>query len=164
MITADPVQICTSTKFYDVNGNLRQGTKGCEAYIPACEEDGAEACLANANYPAAKKEQLLPQNIRKGVSIAGIEGSIQPAPAACVRDGDKNCVASDDFPAAQKEQLADKVIAGATVAGVSGNVTLPATNHVLAANGAYGIGGNSLTPTLALPDSATAFASKSSRY
>ena len=127
VITPDPSQICTSTKFYDVNGNLRQGTKGCEADIPACEEDGDKNCVASDEYPAVKRAQILPQKILTGVTIAGVSGTV----AACTSDGDKNCVATDEFPAVEKQQLAEKVVSGTTVAGVAGEVVLPPANAVL---------------------------------
>ena len=130
VITADPAQICTSTTFYDVNGNLRQGTKGCEADIPACKEDGDHSCVASIEFPAVEKQQLSTKVV-SGTTVAGVAGSVQPAPAACAIDSDKNCVASDSFPAVEKALiLPQQLLTGVTIAGVTGNLVLPATADV----------------------------------
>ena len=44
--------------------------------------------------------------------------------AACTSDGETNCKATDDYPVSKKLGLAAKVLAGQTVAGVSGSAAL----------------------------------------
>ncbi|MCX6108142.1 MAG: hypothetical protein NTZ90_00885, partial [Proteobacteria bacterium] len=112
--------------------------------------------------------------ILAGKTLAGISGTAStPSANACASDGATACLAASPYVAALTTGLASKVLSGNTVAGVAGSVTLPAASNVLttvnygaggtaatgsltlptaanvrATNGAYGAGGNSVTPTL----------------
>jgi len=139
-----------------------------------CSVDGGIGCVAVATYPASKLANFTNGDIRTGVQIAGVVGVLSGSPAACVADGTNGCLTTASFPAAAKAGLTDKVLLGQTVGGVAGDVVLPAANavatsvqygvsgtgltgtltlpaatNVRTSNGAYGIGGNSLVPSLA---------------
>lgn len=68
--------------------------------------------------------------------------------ADCGADGATGCIATTSYAAAATTGLASKILDGATVAGVGGNVTLPAADKVSTAAGAYGVAGTSVTPAL----------------
>lgn len=61
----------------------------------------------------------------------------QPPPAACTQDGAVGCVTTKEYPAVGITGLASKVLAGATVAGIVGNVS-PEVHSACAADGATG--------------------------
>ena len=81
--------------------------------------------------------------LREGTKVCSL-----PLPD-CSEDGAKACTATSSYPAAAATGLADKVVSGQTVAGVTGNITLPDPTKVRVDNGPFGIAGSSLTPTLA---------------
>jgi len=67
---------------------------------------------------------------------------------SCSQDGAVGCVAVASFTAAATSGIANKVMSGSTVAGIAGNVTLPTAANVRVANGAFGVSGTSITPSL----------------
>lgn len=83
-------------------------------------------------------------------STTGLLNPLAGTPAACSEDGQTDCVANTNFRAAEQVTLANKVVSPMTVAGVQGNVVLPAIEHVLVAT-PFGVGGNALTGALTLP-------------
>jgi len=91
---------------------------------------------------------LLAVNIKGGVSLFGVAGSIAGVPATCSSDGQSGCVASASYPAANATGLASKVLSGQTVAGVAGNVVLPGAASVRSSV-SYGVGGNGSSGGLA---------------
>ncbi len=103
-----------------------------------------------AGYYASVSNAPLAGDIRSTVNIIGVLGNVTPAPSNCAADGATNCVAIPTFTAATTTGLADKVLSGQTVAGVPGNVTLPAIGKVLTGTD-YGITGNGSAGTLTLP-------------
>lgn len=99
-------EVCAGKKYYGINGDIKTGTKSCIS----------SADLAN----------LTPANLKSGVTILGVTGTVPPAPIACAADGEINCVASINFPAVDKGALSPtQILAGATVAGVSGTYVAP---------------------------------------
>ena len=68
----------------------------------------------------------------------------------CIADGGTNCVATSTYAAALTTSLGDKVLSGQTVAGVAGNVTLPALADV-ESGVTYGVGGNGSTGSFGVP-------------
>jgi hypothetical protein len=60
------------------------------------------------------------------------------------------CLAVAAYPAALASSAAAKILSGQTLAGVSGNVTLPAVGKVLTGT-AFGVGGTGSTGTLTIP-------------
>jgi hypothetical protein len=86
-----------------------------------CSLNGQIGCTSNANYPAADLSIAVPTNIRDGINIAGITGSLTTtAPAACSADGETSCVATSTYAAALTTGLAAKIITSNTVAGIAG--------------------------------------------
>ncbi len=173
------VTLPNTTLVHTSNGAFGVGGTGSAPTLGDCATDGATGCVAVTNYPAAKLANFTSGDIRSGVTVAGIAGALTGAPASCASDGATGCVANNSFTAANMTGLASKVLSGQTVAGVSGNVTLPATVNVLAGtnfgvagtgstgsltlpavgnvlstSGAFGVGGNGSTPTLTLPTAA----------
>ena len=71
-----------------------------------------ELCVVS--YPTLKAE-----NIRAGVTIAGIEGTATEYPT-CSETVTTNCITSSEFPAVKVEGLAPKLVSGQTLAGVAG--------------------------------------------
>jgi len=133
--------------------------------------------LMNAPGCDSKKPEAAPE-----VEEEGGGGTLQTGTRnctilpACTADGGTSCVANATYTAALTTGLSSKVLIGNTVAGVAGNVTLPAVGNVLttitygasgtssvgtltvpvagnvlASNGAYGVSGTGSTPTLTLP-------------
>ncbi|MCX6106074.1 MAG: hypothetical protein NTY08_09615 [Proteobacteria bacterium] len=94
---------------------------------------------------------LVAGNIKTDTTIFAVTGSVIPTAPPCLIDGGTDCVASSLFTAAATTNLPDKVLSGATVAGIAGNVTIPDASKVLSTT-QYGVAGTSLTGTLALPD------------
>lgn len=65
---------------------------------------------------------LKSENIRAGVSIAGVAGAVIPSPAPCNSDGAIDCVANNSFKAADMNAaVAANIKSGAMVAGTAGN-------------------------------------------
>jgi len=128
VITLPPASVCSGTKYYDANGQTQSGTRSC-----------TQPDLSS----------LTAANILSGVTINGVTGTATASPANCSSDGATACVATSSYAAAATSGLASKVLAGSSVAGVAGNVTMPSVANVRVSNGAYGVGGTSITPTLA---------------
>jgi hypothetical protein len=82
--------------------------------ITLCDGTQAEGAFDISNLTAA--------NIKSGVSIAGIDGSVVPSPANCAADGGTGCVATTSYPAANANDLIPANIKkGVTLGGVSGS-------------------------------------------
>jgi hypothetical protein len=94
-------------------------------------------------FKSAVLTNLTPENIKAGVSIAGVQGSLT-VPPSCSSDGQTECVVTNSFKAADTNGISAKVLAGETVAGISGGVTLPIDSRVLSGD-AYGVPGNTKT-------------------
>lgn len=155
----DPAHIKAGSMIAGIAGNL-----------PSCDQDGAVACIASQEFPAANKLQLA-DKVVTGKTVAGIVGTVtlplaQDVRAAvkfgpaqtlsgslpnCTVDGETGCVAAGPtYKAASITELASKILIGKTVAGVSGNVTLPAVGKVLK-DIPFGVSGTSLKGSLTLP-------------
>ena len=108
----DSSQVCASVTFYNQDGELVQGTQNCEGLAPV-EPD----------------PDLIAENIKAGISIGNIQGTLKPSPMDCAADGDTDCVAiGPNFAAVMTSGLAAKVLTGQTVAGVSGSATAAPSN------------------------------------
>ncbi|HYX31712.1 MAG TPA: hypothetical protein VE954_01270 [Oligoflexus sp.] len=128
------------------------GTAAGQTYSN-CTTDGATSCVATAAFPAAMATGLA-SKVAAGQTVAGVVGTA-PAEshALCAADGGTSCVVSLPYRAALTTGLSDKVLSGQTVAGVNGNVTLPAAGLVYTGT-SFGINGNSAIGTLTLPTAA----------
>ena len=100
LMLAESDSICSDQIYCDVSGRKRFGTRNC--------------------VDLEALPDLRPDNIKEGVQIAGIKGSLVPAPAECSLDGEIGCVSTGAFPAAKEEGLAGKILAGNEVAGIKG--------------------------------------------
>jgi len=150
LMTGAADTICSDTKFRDINGTVQSGSRNCNEVASGnlCVSDGQINCIANSMYTAAATSNLAAK-IVSGNSVAGVAGTVTPAPANCAADGSTNCIATTAFAAAAISGLSSKVLSGTSVAGVVGNVTLPAAANVRVTNGSFGVSGISVTPTLA---------------
>ena len=102
---------------------------------------------------------LTAANIANGIEIHGKSGTANlETHATCTTDGGTGCIADATYTAALTTGLADKVLSGQTVAGVAGNIVLPAVGKVLTST-SYGISGTGLTGTLTLPAAGSVLAS-----
>src|SRR5690606_6137586 len=68
---------------------------GVPGTLNACSSDGADNCVATATFPAANIAAISSADIRQGVTIAGIGGSLANAPPPCSSDGDTACLIDD---------------------------------------------------------------------
>jgi hypothetical protein len=140
-----------------IAGNIKSGINlfnvvGNVAPPPAnCTSDGADGCVVDGtSYKAAKLSQFSPGDIKSGVTIAGVSGSL----GNCGADGVAGCVVvGPTMAAAVTTGIGSKILSGSTIAGVSGNVTLPAAGKVLTGT-QYGVFGTGSTGTLTLPAAA----------
>ncbi len=115
------------------------GTAAAEAHSN-CAANGGVGCVTVSAYPAAKLTNFTAANIQSGVTVAGIAGSL----GNCKIDGATNCVEVTVFSAVATSGLASKVLSGSSVAGVTGNVTLPNPANVRVTNGNFGVGGTGI--------------------
>jgi hypothetical protein len=144
------------------------GVLGTSVVAPAdCAADGALGCVSVAPFAAAETAGLS-SKVLSGQTVAGVVGNVTMPSAANVRssatfgisggtsgtladcssDGSAGCVTVAAYASAATAGLASKVLSGQTVAGVAGNVTLPAIADVRAAT-TYGISGTGLTGSMA---------------
>ena len=140
--------------------------------IEACKEDSTIGCLTTATYKSADLTNLQAGNILSGMTIAGVSGSVTPAPADCLSDGETGCVAVTNFPAVDKVNNitanASKIRSSVTIAGVVGSladcsadggvgcvaigptyaaaVTVGAASKILSGQSVAGIAGNVTLP------------------
>jgi hypothetical protein len=142
---ADTTTVASSV----VSGNTVAGVLGAVTLPEPCSVDGGTNCTASPAYPAAKLTNFNGADIRTGTTVAGVAGLLSGALPSCIADGGVACIANLSFAAAATSGLAGKILSGSTVAGVAGNVTLPLAVNVRSTNGAFGVGGMSLSPTLA---------------
>jgi hypothetical protein len=134
--TLSPSDVCQGTTYFDGNGKQVSGTKPC--IVEACSATKAVTCVANDSFPAIDKANLPVDKIRVGTTIAARAGTL----GNCAEAGD-GCVVVAPFKAADATSLAPKIVAGYSVAGVMGNVTLPPEADVKLGV-TYGVGGTSL--------------------
>ncbi len=153
-ITEAPAEVCAGKEYYDADGVKQTGTKDCDGDVAVapevCDADGETDCLVSGDFKAADTGAFADSDVRDGVTVAGIAGTLTGAPAGCSSDGELGCLSNSSYRAAATASLADKVLTTATVASVTGNVTLPAANKVLTGN-SYGVGGTGMSGSLTLP-------------
>ncbi|MFK7826344.1 MAG: hypothetical protein AB8G05_19510 [Oligoflexales bacterium] len=87
----------------------------------------AEEEICVVSYPSLRAE-----NIRAGVTIAGVVGTAEVTPL-CSETLTTNCVTTAAFPAVDTQGLAAKVVSGQTVAGTAGTA-IQAKDDCTAAN------------------------------
>jgi hypothetical protein len=119
--------VLAESEYTCADGKKRKGTLVVRALgnVAECQVDGEKGCLTTEDFSAfakVERAKLLPGNVKQGVFIAGVSGTLTSAgPAECAADGEVACVSSSAFPAAAASGLASKVLTGQTVAGVAGS-------------------------------------------
>jgi hypothetical protein len=87
----------------------------------ACAENGQQGCSTNETFVAADLSLLLPENIRSGVTVAGVTGTFSDRPSDCIENGQEGCVSTGLFKAADLSGLLPSSIRyGRSIAGVTG--------------------------------------------
>ena len=77
IFTGDASKICSTDSYIDKTGEKKTGTKDCATGTVAdCATDGALGCKTNASFPAASAALAVAGNIKSGVTIAGIAGTL----------------------------------------------------------------------------------------
>ncbi len=100
-----------------------EGTAPLEAHVD-CSADGAFGCVNDGvNFKAMAVAGLQASNIRFGVSIAGVNGSVIEKPADCGADGVVGCVTTASYKSADVNAIiAADLKSGKTIAGISGSI------------------------------------------
>lgn len=158
----------------DVRSSINYGVSGATSgTINDCSSDGASACVTTASY-AATQISGAADKLALGQTLAGIAGNVTvptqaqvasgsgygeggtqftgslnvESHADCSADGAVGCISIATYKAADITNAANKILSGQTLAGVSGNVTLPAQAQVRSGVG-YGVSGTSQTGSMA---------------
>ena len=144
IITADAGLICSSVTYLDKNGTKQTGTKDCSAATAACTADGSVGCVTTASFPSASATTAIAANIKSGVVVAGVTGTlVAGATANCTSDGQVGCVTTASFKSADMSiATVGNIKSGVAIAGVTGQFP----------NGTYTLAGATATADL---DSAT---------
>jgi hypothetical protein len=100
---------------------------GIAGSLANCSIDGSIGCVSIAAFPAIDKAHIASSDIRTGISIAGVLGTLSGAPLACSSDGQTNCLAVSNFPAVDKinglQANANKIRSGLSLAGITGTLS-----------------------------------------
>ena len=124
LITTDPGKICDTMLFYDADGNLKTGTKKCTADVaPNCTMETQTGCIVSGNdLTLVASKSLATENIKTGVTLAGITGSFDNKPISCLVQKQKNCVVDSDALTLVDSTLLtpENIKLGVTIAGVAG--------------------------------------------
>lgn len=87
--------------FYDTDGKTQTGTKSCgSSTVANCAKDGDVDCIATSTFKAADVTTAIAANIKYGVAIAGVTGTLTSSGTACTSNGQQSCVASGSYFAA----------------------------------------------------------------
>jgi hypothetical protein len=106
---------------------------GVQGNLPNCSSDGELGCLVVGPSFAAASLSGASSKILSGQSLAGIPGTVPPAPANCLIDNDTDCVATPAFPAVVKANVSAGLIkSGSIIAGVNG--AYPSATYPLASS------------------------------
>ncbi len=102
ILIIDQSEICSSVQYIDKNGDTQTGTRNCA---------GTSADLSN----------LTAANIKSGVVINGVTGTMTPSPGNCSSDGATGCVTTASFKSANMTNATvSNIKSGVTIAGVTG--------------------------------------------
>lgn len=134
-VRIDPEMLCADTEITDTAGHKIKGTRLCAKKPDTCVATGDVNCfLDDASLYRLRPEDLIPENIKKGVVIEGVHGTSVDRGVACSSDGQTGCVTNTAYRAATTSTIAAKVVAGEILAGQNGlaGKNLPDPSHVLA--------------------------------
>ena len=90
-VDLDPAKVLASQEVAKCDGTKVMGL------IEACKEDATVGCLTTQTHKSADLTNLQAGNILIGVTIAGVSGSVTPAPADCSSAGEQACVATGTY-------------------------------------------------------------------
>ena len=95
----DASEICNTRDYIDRNGETKTGTKDCATRVtpPACTQNGSIGCVTTETYKAADLTNLSASNIKSGVTIAGVTGTVTQSPGDCWANGQQWCVANGSY-------------------------------------------------------------------
>jgi len=80
ILLVEPEFICQSMTFRNAKGEIKTGLRDCDkGSLADCTEDGQTNCRANDAVKGAKLTNFSSSDIRSGVQIAGIAGSLDLA-------------------------------------------------------------------------------------
>ncbi|RYZ52121.1 MAG: DUF1566 domain-containing protein, partial [Proteobacteria bacterium] len=109
-------------EWFDSSGTLRGGTIQADATTQSGSSNSTLNAGLYRTITVTGDADLVASNIKTGVNILGVAGSVTPTPAACSSDGQSACVAGGGFPAVDSSILIPgNVKTGVTIAGVLGN-------------------------------------------
>jgi hypothetical protein len=143
LFTGSVSEICAGVEFYDLNGDKQTGTKSCST--PECTANGSVGCVTTTAYKSADFTNLLSDNIKAGVTVAGVAGNVTLPAATDVKSGSASYGTSGteftpsyspDFPDVANVKTTD------TVNGAAGTLDL---SNLLASNIKRGIGVGGVT-------------------
>jgi hypothetical protein len=118
VIAIDRSFVCSSTDYIDPQGNPKTGTRNCAGEAKSCSQDGELGCQTNKDFAAvdAIAIKYLLSSIEDSVQIAGLKGTLP----LCKNEGDSSCVIRSGLAALDALTAAAKIIAGQSIAGISG--------------------------------------------
>jgi hypothetical protein len=133
--SGNPEDLCEGTKFFYKSGSLQDGKKDCspkkkstQQPIAPCQEDGKANCRATKDFPAIDISTIRAGQIRAGITIAGVQGTLQGAPVVCSKDGETGCLVAFSLQALDTSLIAPGHIRrGVSIAGISGTYPSEAT-------------------------------------
>lgn len=141
LISLEPEEVCSGIEYYDRSGTKRTGVLSCgEEEKPNCSESGQEGCITTAEVTALVKAEISSEDIKNGVSIAGISGSYSPdfpdpvnlrsndtsngvagTISNCSAGGETGCLTDSTFKSVNVSSISSKIKSGESIAGVSGS-------------------------------------------
>jgi hypothetical protein len=125
LITSDPATICNDVVFYNAEGEVKTGARDCQPQPEGATTENLDKAFASA--------ELKPENIRIGVYIGGVMGSLAPAPEPCSGALQSDCVATTRFKTMDTE-LAGKAV-GLTTTNFAARLASPDPSEFWDASG-----------------------------
>ncbi len=134
MMSVASTEVCEGVKYFDQSGTLQTGSKTCQANS-VCTADGQVGCITSTTFKAADMNQVTSGNIKAGITIAGVSGSIIPeSHNTCSSDGAIGCVTTASYKSADMAiAIAGNIKSGNTIAGVTGSYS--GTNNSCVSDG-----------------------------
>ncbi len=130
IVTKDPSEICTGERFYNAQGELKEGTRACSLPEVPCTGGGQVNCMTTATYPSLDKSAAsaltdlsasnFPMAARSGTPYEFWDST-----------GQRHQVAGDS------DLMASNIISGVEVLGVIGTAAME-THTNCASDGAAG--------------------------
>lgn len=112
-----------SYEFFDSTGTRYTGSIADAGTVAPGTSDQTFNASLYRNFVVSGDADLLAANIKSGVNIFGVNGTVTPAPNNCSSDGETACVAAAPYKAADTSGFAaNDVKSGKTVAGVAGSL------------------------------------------